>query len=75
MSLVICSPEVLTEPSYTRSVDWWGLGVLIYEMLVGESPFPGNPISLHLNDNILMRCSIPVMTLSQATTKKRYLML
>ena len=21
---------------YTRSVDWWGLGVLIYEMMVGE---------------------------------------
>ncbi|XP_021947883.1 serine/threonine-protein kinase N isoform X5 [Folsomia candida] len=36
------APEVLTEPSYTRSVDWWGLGVLIYEMLVGESPFPGD---------------------------------
>ena len=30
------APEVLTEPSYTRSVDWWGLGVLIFEMLVGE---------------------------------------
>ena len=28
--------------SYTRAVDWWGLGVLIYEMLVGESPFPGD---------------------------------
>lgn len=36
------APEVLTEPSYTRAVDWWGLGVLIFEMLVGESPFPGD---------------------------------
>lgn len=36
------APEVLTDPSYTRAVDWWGLGVLIYEMLVGESPFPGD---------------------------------
>ncbi|XP_067106198.1 serine/threonine-protein kinase N2 [Osmerus mordax] len=36
------APEVLTENNYTRSVDWWGLGVLIYEMLVGESPFPGD---------------------------------
>ncbi|CAH2037254.1 unnamed protein product, partial [Iphiclides podalirius] len=35
------APEVLTETSYTRAVDWWGLGVLIFEMLVGESPFPG----------------------------------
>ncbi|XP_017483261.1 PREDICTED: serine/threonine-protein kinase N-like [Rhagoletis zephyria] len=36
------APEVLTENSYTRAVDWWGFGVLIFEMLVGESPFPGD---------------------------------
>jgi len=30
------APEVLTDSTYTRAVDWWGLGVLIYEMLVGE---------------------------------------
>ncbi|XP_074871434.1 serine/threonine-protein kinase N3 [Carettochelys insculpta] len=36
------APEVLTDTSYTRVVDWWGLGVLIFEMLVGESPFPGD---------------------------------
>uniref|UniRef100_A0A5S6R203 protein kinase C n=1 Tax=Trichuris muris TaxID=70415 RepID=A0A5S6R203_TRIMR len=36
------APEVLTENQYTRSVDWWGLGVLIFEMLVGEPPFSGD---------------------------------
>lgn len=36
------APEVLTQTLYTRAVDWWGLGVLIYEMLVGESPFSGD---------------------------------
>ena len=36
------APEVLTDTSYTRAVDWWGLGVLIFEMMVGESPFPGD---------------------------------
>ncbi|XP_063475010.1 serine/threonine-protein kinase N2-like isoform X3 [Symphalangus syndactylus] len=35
------APELLTETSYTRAVDWWALGVLIYEMLVGDSPFIG----------------------------------
>ncbi|XP_063474924.1 serine/threonine-protein kinase N2-like isoform X1 [Symphalangus syndactylus] len=36
------APEVLTETSYTRAVDWWGLGVLIYQMLVGDYPFLGD---------------------------------
>ncbi|KAF7494294.1 Serine/threonine-protein kinase N [Sarcoptes scabiei] len=36
------APEVLTDNTYTRAVDWWGFGVLIFEMLVGESPFPGD---------------------------------
>lgn len=34
--LFIIIIQVLTDVSYTRAVDWWGLGVLIYEMLVGE---------------------------------------
>lgn len=34
------APEVLTDTSYTRAVDWWGLGVLVYEMLVGEVRSP-----------------------------------
>uniref|UniRef100_A0A8C2SJ35 protein kinase C n=1 Tax=Capra hircus TaxID=9925 RepID=A0A8C2SJ35_CAPHI len=33
------APEVLTQEAYTRAVDWWGLGVLLYEMLC---PFPGD---------------------------------
>ncbi|VVC44331.1 Protein kinase, ATP binding site,AGC-kinase, C-terminal,Protein kinase domain,Serine/threonine-protein [Cinara cedri] len=33
------APEIITETSYTRSVDWWSFGIVIYEMLVGECPF------------------------------------
>ena len=47
------APEVLTESSYTRAVDWWGLGVLIYEMLVGESPFPGDDDEEEVFDSIV----------------------
>ncbi|KAI8979406.1 hypothetical protein BDF20DRAFT_503174 [Mycotypha africana] len=35
------APEILREQKYGRAVDWWAYGVLIYEMLLGQSPFRG----------------------------------
>lgn len=33
------SPEMIKEQRYAYSVDWWALGVLMFEMLTGYSPF------------------------------------
>eukprot|EP00112_Aurelia_sp_Birch-Aquarium-sp1_P001332 Seg1140.2 transcript_id=Seg1140.2/GoldUCD/mRNA.D3Y31 product="RAC-gamma serine/threonine-protein kinase" protein_id=Seg1140.2/GoldUCD/D3Y31 len=33
------APEVLEDSDYGRSVDWWGFGVVLYEMLCGRLPF------------------------------------
>lgn len=36
------SPESLLRSDYSPKVDWWALGVIAYELVVGEPPFGGN---------------------------------
>jgi len=40
-TLEYLAPEILTKDltGYTKAVDWWAVGVLLYEMLVGRLPF------------------------------------
>jgi len=38
------APEVIKGEKYTKSVDWWAVGILVYEMLTGAPPFYDNDI-------------------------------
>lgn len=36
------APEILKDQEYTRAVDWWAFGILLYQMLLCQSPFSGD---------------------------------
>ena len=40
-SLLYVAPEVIDKKSYGAEIDWWSVGIIFYEMLVGFPPFWG----------------------------------
>ena len=60
--------QILQELEYDASVDWWALGVLMYEMMAGQPPFEAdNEDDLFesiLNDDVLY----PVWLTKEAVT-------
>uniref|UniRef100_A0A8B9P5V7 cAMP-dependent protein kinase n=1 Tax=Apteryx owenii TaxID=8824 RepID=A0A8B9P5V7_APTOW len=42
------APEIILSKGYNKAVDWWALGVLIYEMAAGYPPFfADQPIQIY----------------------------
>lgn len=46
------APEVILNKGHGKAVDWWTLGILLYEMLVGIDPF-NDPDPMNMYQNIL----------------------
>jgi protein kinase A len=41
------APEIFTNKGYCHAVDWYALGILIYELMVGQVPFMAlNPMDV-----------------------------
>nr|AML76905.1 putative LOV domain-containing protein [Eleusine coracana] len=58
------APEIITGAGHTSAVDWWALGILLYEMLYGYTPFRGKTrqrtFASILHKDIRFPASIPV---------------
>ena len=44
------APEILTNKGHGKGVDWWTLGILLFEMIAGIDPFNDeDPMSIYQN--------------------------
>lgn len=54
------APEVFSGTGYDESIDWWSVGVIMYEMLFGGPPFSNEThdplVSLPFISTFLYRC-------------------
>lgn len=77
------APEVIRGNGHTAAVDWWTLGILIYEMLFGFTPFKGdstnetfsnilkNEVSFPNNNDISRHCKDVIKKLLTKNEVKR----
>ncbi|KAH9991292.1 AGC/Akt protein kinase [Russula vinacea] len=67
------APEILNGAGYNRTIDWWTLGVLLYEMLVGLPPFyDGLPSRALDPDGLLTRDPAQRLGVNGADEIKRH---
>lgn len=46
------APEIIMSVGFSKGADWWALGVLIYEMLAGSTPFY-DPVMIKIYEHIV----------------------
>lgn len=58
------APEIITGDGHSSAIDWWALGILLYEMLYGRTPFRGKnrqrTFANILHKDLTFPSSIPV---------------
>lgn len=62
------APEVIEGEGHNRGVDWWCLGILIYELMSGGPPFEGNS---HADTNVKIKQGFEYVKLKQPLADKK----
>jgi serine/threonine protein kinase len=56
------APEIILERSYTKVVDFFSFGVMVYRMLAGRSPFEDHSASDNDRDKLVLSCVVKYPT-------------
>ncbi|KAJ8758712.1 hypothetical protein K2173_000433 [Erythroxylum novogranatense] len=64
------APEVASGGSHGNSVDWWALGIFIYELIYGRTPFASQVNELTLRSIVKRPLTFP--TLSASSTLEQH---
>lgn len=66
------APEVIKGCGHTSAVDWWTLGILVYEMLFGTTPFKGKNRNATFAN--ILRDDVPFPEHSGSPSVSKYLL-
>merc|ERR1719510_2709313 len=70
------APEVFQQTGYTSSCDWWSLGVIMYEMLIGfppfcsETPYETHRKIMNWRDSLVFPPEVPISESAKETIRR-----
>ena len=70
------APEVFLQTGYTSTCDWWSLGVIMFEMLIGYPPFCSeNPTDTYKKimlweNTLIFPPEVPISEAAKTTIKR-----
>ena len=53
------APEIITKGNYDKTVDWWAVGVIAYELMTGIRPFGAEDIYTVFENIVNMKITFP----------------